>query len=106
MTEFEVTADLKNVVFSPISEIQGIIQNVRTIIATRKGSVPLDRDFGLGWGFVDQPIATSQAILSAEIVRQVRAYEPRARVIRVIFDPTSNAADGQSKPVVVIGVNE
>jgi phage baseplate assembly protein W len=105
MAEFEITADLRNVVFSPSSEIQEIIQNVRTIISTRKGNVPLDRDFGLDWGFVDQPLAVSQAMLSAEVVRQVKKYEPRAVVIRVGFDPSSNAADGQLKPIVVIGVN-
>lgn len=105
MIELEITADVKNVVFAPSSEIQEIIQNVRTIISTRKGNVPLDRDFGLDWSFVDQPIAVSQAMLSAEIVRQVRTYEPRARVISVNYETTSNAADGHLKPVVVIGVN-
>lgn len=106
MDEFEIVADLKNVVFSPVNTTQEIIQNVRTIISTRKGTVPLDRNFGLDWGFVDQPLAVSQAMLSAEVIQQVKKYEPRATVIRVGFDPTSNAADGQLMPVVVIGVNE
>lgn len=33
--------------FAPSSEIAEILQNVRTILTTRLGSVPLERDFGL-----------------------------------------------------------
>ena len=29
--------------------LRGLAQEIRTALATRKGSVPLDRDFGLSW---------------------------------------------------------
>ena len=40
---FVVSLD-SDVNFAPETEVVEILQNVRTILATRKGSVPLDRD--------------------------------------------------------------
>ena len=42
--------------FAPGTVAAEVLQNVRTILATRKGTVPLDRDFGLEWEHVDKPI--------------------------------------------------
>ncbi|MBE0470522.1 MAG: GPW/gp25 family protein [Methyloprofundus sp.] len=105
MTEFEITADFDNVDFSPNTEIKEILQNVKTILATRKGTVPLDRNFGIDWSFVDQPIAVAQATLSAEVIPQIKRYEPRAKVIRVGFENQKGAQEGTLRPRVVIGVN-
>lgn len=105
MTEFDVIADLTEVDFLPNSVAVEIYQNIKTILATRKGTVPLDRNFGLDWSFVDQPIAIAQAILSTEVINQVKKYEPRAKVIRVGFQDKTGAADGKLKPKVTIGVN-
>ena len=35
--------------------LRGLAQEIRTALATRKGSVPLDRDFGLSWELIDLP---------------------------------------------------
>ena len=32
--------------------LRGLAQEIRTALATRKGSVPLDRDFGLSWELI------------------------------------------------------
>ena len=45
MARIAVTA-LSEVNFAPASERDEVVQNVRTILATRVGTVPLDRDFG------------------------------------------------------------
>ena len=42
--------------FNPASVVAEVLQNVRTILSTRKGSVPLDRDFGISWEYLDRPI--------------------------------------------------
>lgn len=105
MTEYEITADASSINFAPASTTAEIIQNVRTILATRKGDVPLDREFGLSWDFLSLPFAPAKAKLSTEIIQQLKRYEPRAKVIRITLDE-SNLIDGQLKPRVVIGVNE
>ena len=41
--------------------LRGLAQEIRTALATRKGSVPLDRDFGLSWELIDLPLPESPA---------------------------------------------
>ncbi|MAY72082.1 MAG: hypothetical protein CME82_11585 [Halomonas sp.] len=107
MTEFEVIPTQESVNFLPASEIEEILQNVRTIIGTRKGSVPLDRDFGLDWAFVDKTINVAQALVSAEVTKQIRRYEPRARIISIsLVEDLTGVLDGKMIPKVTIGVIE
>ena len=82
-----------------------ILQNVRIIVTTRKGSVPLDRDFGVSWQMVDQPTPRARAELTAEIFQAVSKYEPRARVTRVEFDQTADdEMDGILTPRVQVEI--
>lgn len=82
----DVTADTGPVNFAPATELEEIIQNVRTILTTLKKSVPMDREFGISGEVVDLPIAVAQAKLTAEIVAAVNKYEPRASVVSVSYE--------------------
>ena len=82
----DVMAELGEVDFAPDSEQKEVLQNVRTILTTQKGSVPMDREFGIDPDLVDLSSAMAQAKLTAEIVASVNRYEPRARVQQVIYD--------------------
>lgn len=62
-----------------------IYQNIRTILLTRKGTVPLDRQFGLDADILDTATPRTRALLSAEVSAAVATYEPRARVESVEF---------------------
>jgi len=55
-----------------------VLQNVRVILDTPKGTLPLDRNFGVDWSIVDLPIPVAFQRLKAEIVKAVEKYEPRA----------------------------
>lgn len=93
--------------FDPETEVVEILQNVRTIIGTRKGTVPLDRDFGISWDYVDQPIAVAQMLMRSEIVDAVETYEPRAKVESVIFNGSQeDSLDGVLKPVVTVSIGD
>lgn len=104
MTEYLVTADPSAVDFFPSSAVAEVLQNVRMILATQKGTVPLDRNFGLSWDAVSAPPAVARARITTEVIQQINRYEPRAKVIKIQFE-TSNAVEGQLRPRVVIGVN-
>ena len=65
--------------------LRGLAQEIRTALATRKGSVPLDRDFGLSWELVDLPLPESRPLLVAEIGRGLERCVPRIRVKSVTF---------------------
>ncbi|MGN1149985.1 MAG: GPW/gp25 family protein, partial [Sutterella sp.] len=88
-------------------EVREILQNVRTILSTRKGSVPLDRDFGLTWEHVDKPLPVAKMLMRSEVIDAIEAYEPRAKVSSVDFeDDETSAMDGVLKPKVIVEIGE
>ena len=89
--------------FAPETQLQEILQNVRYICSTIKGSVPLDRELGVSSGLVDLPVSTVRAMVSAEYIDAVRRFEPRAEVVSVKF---RDKGDGQVLPVISIKVKD
>lgn len=93
--------------FAPSSEIAEIIQNVRTIITTRIGSVPLDRNFGVAWDFIDQPLALAKMQLRVLVIDAIEKYEPRAKVEAVEFEENEDLAmEGVLLPRVIISIGD
>ena len=99
-----VEAELGNVNFSPGSEAEEVLQNVRTILTTPKYSVPLDREFGIAADVLDAPIGVAQALLSAEITAAIAKFEPRAKVTKVDYEITE-AEEGNLKITVQVKIN-
>lgn len=69
-----------------------VLQNIALILKTKRGTVPLDRDFGLEMQFIDKPIDIAETIAYTEVTEAVEEYEPRASVTDVSF---SAGADGK-----------
>lgn len=69
-----------------------VVQNVRTILATGAGSVPLSRTLGTPQDVLDSPQSVAGAQLQAAVVTAVRTYEPRMKIARVKLTPS---ADGK-----------
>lgn len=91
MRQYEVLAEgYYPVDFDPDNEALEVIQNVRTILATPKFSVPLLRDFGVENGLTDSPINTAGAKLKSDIIMAVRKYEPRAEIVSLTLEPSDN----------------
>jgi phage baseplate assembly protein W len=84
---------------SPINwsptEAEEVRQNVSTILKTQKGSVPFSRDLGIEQDLIDAPVSVGAAQLVGEAVRQVRKYEPRAKLT-----PISVEADADGRLAV------
>jgi len=89
----ELTNDISPINFS-VEGIDEIAQNIRTILNTRKGSVPLDRDFGLSWDVVDLPGTRFLQKMKIEVVQQIEKYEPRVKVREVAIYPDESVLDG------------
>lgn len=91
--------------FSPTDEKEEILQNVRTILATRVGSVPLDRDFGLTWEHLDKPYPVAKSLMTAAVIEAIQTHEPRVKVEAVEFDgDTAMAMEGLLKPRVIVSI--
>ncbi|MDR1902915.1 MAG: hypothetical protein LBQ88_11615 [Treponema sp.] len=81
-----------------------VMQNVRTILTTRRGTVPLDRDFGISFEFLDSPINTIRAKAEQEIFLQLKKYEPRAILKQIIWE--TDVISGQISPSVKVEINQ
>ena len=79
------------------SEARDIRRCLTALYSVRVGEQPLDRDFGLDWSCLDQPIPIAKNLLALEIIEKTRKYENRAAVDRVEFQ---TGKDGQLIPIV------
>lgn len=101
----EYTVTLNGAIdFAPSGTTAEILQNVRTILNTRIGTVPLARDFGLSWEHVDKPLPVAKTLMQGAVIDAVAEFEPRARVESVSFE--GDGADGVLRPSVVISIKE
>lgn len=80
-------------------------ENIRRCLTilygTPVGSVALDREFGLDWGFVDLPTEVAKAKMAAEIIGKTRTYERRVTVQEIQWETSD---EGELKPKVVIQI--
>lgn len=102
-----VTDDLSEINFMPQTELEEIIQNVKTILSTVKGEVPLDRGFGVDSKILDTPVSIAKAKIIAAVVKAINEFEPRAKVRQVTFSNTlTETMGGTLRPVVDIALVE
>lgn len=102
MKVFDLTLRLGAISFAPANVQDEVIQNVRTILTTPKGSIPMDRDFGVSFP-LDDPTPRAQQLLNVEIIEAIERYEPRAKVTKVKW---SANADGRLEPTVLIRIQD
>jgi len=84
------------------SGVEAVVQNVKTLLGTRIGTVPLDREFGIDHNIIDRPIHLQQELLRQEIFAKIRRYEPRAIITEIDFDYIP--MEGEIAPKVMIEV--
>ena len=84
--------------------VKEIMQNVRNILATRKGTAPMDREFGLSYEFLDTPMPGIRAKAEQEIFLQVRKYEPRAEIREI--DWYAEILAGKVSPKVKVEIKD
>jgi phage baseplate assembly protein W len=103
MSEEWVTLDAmpKNIIFGATG-VLSVMQNVRTILTTRKGTQPLDRDFGISFDFLDSPALLTRAKAEQECFLALRKYEPRVALKGIRWE--SDIQSGKFWPDVLIQV--
>jgi len=103
--EIDITGNLETIKIGARGR-EEIIQNVAIILSTVKGSVPLDRDFGIDNDFVDRPLPVTQAMMVGKIAAEVEKQEPRVKVTRVTFVENPGTADGVMVPKVSLKIKD
>ena len=64
---------------------KSVIQNIALLLNTKKGTVPMYRDYGLPMEFIDKPIDAAETIAFAEITEAMEKFEPRAKLENMEF---------------------
>lgn len=97
-------ADLRSIRFNEKDELNAVLQNIAAILSTPMGTVPLYRDFGLDWSFLDKPIPIAKVQMVAPVREAIQRWEPRATVLDVSFseDP---AQPGILIPTVEVDIS-
>ena len=102
---YTVTAtDLTAIRFNEQELVNSVLQNIAIILSTRKGSIPLYRDFGLNMDFLDKPMPVAKVMMIAEVREAIERWEPRATVTDVSFTEDA-AVPGRLIPTVEVEIN-
>lgn len=102
---YTVTAtDLTAIRLNEQNTVNSVLQNIAVILSTRKGTIPLYRDFGLNMDFLDKPIPVAKVMMISEVREAIEKWEPRATVIGVSFSENIDAA-GRLTPIVEVEIN-
>lgn len=73
-------------------KIKSILQNIALILRTRKGTVPMYRDFGLPMAFIGMPLPAAEAMAAQEIYDAIEAFEPRVKLNDISLTATESGA--------------
>lgn len=71
---------------------RSVLQNLMLIVSTRKGTIPMYREFGMPMEYIDKPIDVAQALMVSEITEAVEEFEPRCKLIDIKFDMSTATA--------------
>lgn len=81
---YNVTLNPTEIKLMPASTVEEILQNVRTIIRTMRGSVPMYREFGISTEIIDAPANVVRSRFMAAAVDAINRFEPRAKLKKII----------------------
>lgn len=102
MSEYTVDMTKPSTInFSPATEAEEIEQNIRTILSTPLGSVPMARDIGVDYSALDEPPDIAEARMTSAAVTAINEQEPRVQVTEVTFSASAEESLwGRMRPVV------
>ncbi len=83
--------------------VKSVLQNLYLLYTTRKGSIPMYREFGLDMSFVDRPINVAQTLMAAEVKQATEKFEPRARYTDITFEEDIKTP-GRTIPIVEVDI--
>ena len=97
--------DLREINMFPQSAFEEIIQNVRIILSTVQGTVPLDRNLGLSATFIEEPVQRAMMTFVVFATETIQDYEPRVVVEEIEWvQRPDEAMDGRLYPRVKVRI--
>lgn len=93
--------DLLKVKLCENDTVQSVLQNISVIFSTRKGTVPMYREFGIDMEFLDKSAEVAKTLMASTIQEAIEEFEPRATVRKISFE---NGDSVLGKNVVILEV--
>lgn len=87
------TADNENIVLNENAYVNSVLQNIRMLLSTWEGDVPLYRDYGLNPELLHRPINVVESLLIEDITEKIEKYEPRCTLISCSFSVDNSRPD-------------
>ncbi len=84
---------------------RSVLQNLAVLFATKKGTIPMYREFGLEMKFIDMPMEAAKTVLLADVIENAKRFEPRAQIVDVKY-VADEEIKGTAKPVVEVRIIE
>ena len=82
MSSYKVSASESTPLHLGVADtVQSVLQAIKIILTTPKGTVPMYRDFGINMDFLDLPIPAAEQRARMEIREAIEEWEPRAKEI-------------------------
>lgn len=97
------SADNYTLTLVQTKETASILQNIALLLNTKRGTMPMYRDFGLPMEFVDKPIDVAETLAYLEISDAIEKFEPRATLKDVTLNKNSS---GQMHITVEVSIDE
>lgn len=95
---------VKEINFAPRTVAEEVIQNLQTILTTYKGTVPLDRDFGISMDLVDNPVRERLKVkIYNDMLNAIRRYEPRCSLLGIVVESDE---DGKVQIGIKVDIKE
>ncbi len=84
---------ISKIIIDADEEIEGIKSRLKLLLSTPKGTVPMDRSYGIDFGAViDKPVSVAQNCYATEVIKAVSRYETSVNVVSVECKPLSESA--------------
>ena len=74
------------------------------LLSTRRGSIPLARDFGIDWDVLSEPVNDIPTDLAVQCMEQFETYIPELKVVSVKCEEASD--QGYVKPIITLERNQ
>lgn len=89
--------------FQESDTVKSVVQNITLLLNTKKGTVPMYREFGLPMEFIDKPMDVAETMAALEISEAIEEFEPRAALKDLTITETK---EGKMAVIVEVTINE
>ena len=84
---------IDEIVIDADGDSEEIKERLRLLLTTHKGTMPMDRSYGIDLdAVIDKPLSVAQNCYATEVIGAVSRYETGVNVISVVCEPTGEAS--------------